>query len=130
MNMAFMDFRANSPHAAAATQQDLIDALVEQVDFSPLEWTVISLARHDGHRGRPLPAELRKIISLLFGERVTRPLANPRLEALRRAAVAIWHRRPLAEPDAAAFGRAGFTSGHLNVLRMAIASQWGDAAAA
>jgi len=130
MTMAFMDFQADPPVHAAATRQDLFDALVEQIDFSPLEWTVISLARHDQRRSARLPAELRRIIALLFGERTARPLANKRLEALRRAAVAIWNCRPLADADAAAFGRAGFTSGHLNVLRMAISSQRGGAAAA
>jgi hypothetical protein len=123
MNMAFMDFQPDSPLRPGATQRTLFEALVEQVDFSPLEWTVISLARHDHRPTAKLPSELRRMMALLFGERKARPLANARLEALRRAAVAIWNRRPLAESDAAAFGRAGFTSGHLNVLRMAISSE-------
>jgi len=126
--MAFMDFQAEFPLTPAATRHDLFEALVAQVDFSPLEWTVISLARHDRRPTDSLPSELRRIIALLFGERGARPLANARLEALRRAAVALWNRRPLAESDAAAFGRAGFTSGHLNVLRMAISSEPGAVA--
>jgi hypothetical protein len=123
MNMAYMDFQAGSALEVAETHHDLLEALVAQADFSPLEWTVISLARHDRSDAGSLPAELRRIMTLLFGERIARPLANARLEALRQAAVAIWNRRPLAEPDVAAFDRAGFTSGHLNVLRMAISSE-------
>lgn len=126
--MAYMDFRAKAHANPAATPHDLFDALVEQADFSPLEWTVISLARHDQRTTTRLPTEIRRLVALLFGERATRPLANARLEALRRAAGAIWNRRPLAAPDAAAFSSAGFTSGHLNILRIAISSAPGATA--
>ncbi len=58
--------------------------------LSPLERTVIQVAAADARRGPPLSdraLRLRRIVDLLLGRRPVRPLADPRLEALRRFAM-------------------------------------------
>jgi hypothetical protein len=62
----------------------------DRPDFSPLEWSVIRLARIDDlWTIRPM-GPVRRFWNLLVG-RVNPELANPQLEALRRMAVLSWH---------------------------------------
>jgi len=72
--------------------------------FTPLEQAVLDLARNE--RGRGLLPETRlgrtlERVSLLFGGHVIRPLADPRLEALRMFVNAL-HRRGRARIEATA----------------------------
>jgi hypothetical protein len=60
-----------------------------QVAFSAREWQVIRLAQSD--RTTRHASRLARFAQLLFGLRATNPLANPRLETLRTAAVRLWH---------------------------------------
>lgn len=59
--------------------------------FERAEWQVIMIAQKDGLASLSEPGWLVRLASRLFGGRVTRPLADPRLEALRRFAVLAWH---------------------------------------
>jgi hypothetical protein len=59
--------------------------------FTPLEWQVIRFAAHDDVASLHAASRLRRITHLLFGVRVANPLADVRLETLRRAAVHLWH---------------------------------------
>ena len=60
-------------------------------DFSPLEWSVIRLARVDGLSTLRAPGRFRRFINWLLGRNGSPELANERLEALRRMAVLSWH---------------------------------------
>lgn len=74
------------------------------------EWAVVDHARDDG-RGSANPNRLlTRMQALLFGVSSPRPLANARLEALRRFAVKAWYRPELKEGDLRALIEAGFDS--------------------
>ena len=63
----------------------------DKPDFSPLEWSVIRLARVDSLSTLRAPGSFRRFISWLMGRNGSPELANERLEALRRMAVLSWH---------------------------------------
>jgi hypothetical protein len=60
-------------------------------DFSPLEWSIIRLARVDGLSTLREPGRIRRFVNWLLGRTGSPELANERLEALRRMAVLSWH---------------------------------------
>ena len=64
---------------------------VTSVEFTPLEWSVVRLARLDDLSSLREPGPVRRFYSWLIGRHESRELANPRLEALRRMAVLSWH---------------------------------------
>jgi hypothetical protein len=119
--MAYIDFSQTSPVAldgvapltdAAATQTVAQTA----VEFSALEWRVISLAHHDGLETlEPLPQRSWLGRLLLGPLPPARGLANERLEALRRLAVEARCRGWLVRPSAIAAARvAGFTKAQID----------------
>ena len=60
-------------------------------DFSPLEWSIIRLARVDALSTLRAPGRIRRFWNWLMGRTGGAELANERLEALRRMAVLSWH---------------------------------------
>ena len=62
----------------------------EQPNFSPLEWSIIRLARIDRLWTIRTAGRLRRFWNWFVG-RGNPELANPKLEALRRMAVLTWH---------------------------------------
>jgi len=74
------------------------------------EWSVIDMARAEGPRSADPNALFNRLLSKLFGIARARPLANKRLESLRRFAVAAWFRAELRVRDMRALFDAGFTS--------------------
>jgi hypothetical protein len=119
--MAYIDF-SQTPPVALDDVAPLTDAAATQtiaqsaVEFSALEWRVISLAHHDGLETlEPLPQ--RSWLGRLFLGPLppARRLANERLEALRRLVVEARHRGWLARPCAIAAAKvAGFTQGQID----------------
>ena len=78
-------------------------------DFSPLEWSVIRLARIDRLWTIRTAGRLRRFWNWLAG-RGNPSLANPQLEALRRMAVLTWHYGfTVPGSDVAEFLSAGFS---------------------
>ncbi len=59
----------------------------EEARFAPLEWKVIALAEADPVASIGSPTRFRRFYERWFGFKLPRPLANERLEALRRFAV-------------------------------------------
>ncbi len=96
--------------------EDFASTLSETDSFQPVEWAVISLARHDGLATLHEPRR-SKLGRLLFGQPRTYSLAGERLEALRSLAVEAWH-QPLAISLSALGGfiAAGFTNAQLALL--------------
>ncbi len=91
--------------------------------FSALEWTVILLAKHDTLRSLKAPSRLSRAIGGVLGRGSKSTLADPRLEALRRAAVYAWHHPadvPATEADR--FIAAGFRPEQLTVLLDSVAA--------
>ena len=62
----------------------------ERPNFSPLEWSIIRLARIDRLWTIRTAGRLRRFWNWFVG-RGNPELANPKLEALRRMAVLTWH---------------------------------------
>jgi hypothetical protein len=60
-------------------------------EFSPLEWSVIRLARVDRLSTLRAPGRFHRFINWLLGRKGSPELANERLETLRRMAVLSWH---------------------------------------
>jgi hypothetical protein len=87
--------------------------LVPGNDNDPLgrtEWSVIDMARSEGPRSANPNALFNRLISKLFGIAIARPLANERLEALRRFALAAWFRAEIRTRDMRNLFAAGFSS--------------------
>jgi hypothetical protein len=74
------------------------------------EWSVIDMARCEGPRSANPNAVINRLLSKLFGIAVARPLANERLESLRRFALAGWFRPEIRTRDLRALFKAGFSS--------------------
>ncbi|MFA5968672.1 MAG: hypothetical protein WC816_05455 [Sphingomonas sp.] len=88
-----------------------------EAGFSTLEWSIISLARQERLSSLREPGRLTKAFHALFGGAPATPLANPRLEALRRIAVLSWHRGYTIESyEVRAFYAAGYTASHYELL--------------
>lgn len=77
--------------------------------FSPIEAHVIALARQDTLASLEPPSWIERAAALLFGiEFGRKPLADARLEALRRAVVVTHHRRHMPDAVAVELARAGY----------------------
>ena len=97
-------------------------------DFTPLEWSVIRLARVDRLSTLRAPGRFRRFANWLMGRNGSPGLANERLEALRRMAVLSWHFGfTIPGDDVADFFSAGFSPDQYELMvrsiRAAIASQ-------
>ena len=74
------------------------------------EWSVIDMARSEGPRSANPNAFINRLFSKLFGISIARPLANERLESLRRFALAAWFRSEIRLRDMRRLFAAGFSS--------------------
>ena len=85
---------SRADRAAGLPSRSRFPALVRPArpkpDFSPLEWSVIRLARIDRLWTIREPGRLRRLSNWLLA-RGNPSLANQKLEALRRMAVLSWH---------------------------------------
>ena len=74
------------------------------------EWSVIDMARAEGPCSANPNALFNRVVRKLFGIATARPLANDRLEHLRRFAVAAWFQAEIRTRDMRALFDGGFTS--------------------
>lgn len=96
----------------------------DQTDFSPLEWTVIALARRDGLSSLETPGPVARALGGLVGLGRKSMLADPHLEALRRIAVHAWRRGyKLPVSEIKRFLAAGFSTGQYETLLASIATR-------
>ena len=89
----------------------------QEPEFTPLEWSIVRLARsHDLSTIRE-PGRVRRFFAWLIGRNASRRLANDRLEALRRMAVLSRHFGfSISGEDVADFLSAGFTPEQYELL--------------
>lgn len=121
--MAFIDFTAAFRTDVHATAAAVAPAPRLAARLSPLEWSVVALARRDSLAGLRQPGRLARALGGLFGLGAESRLADPRLEALRRVAVHGWHDpRGVPAEDRNAFLDAGFSAAHLDTLLASIAA--------
>ena len=116
--MAYLD--PDALFAAAAGRAVPIEEPVASA-FSPLEWSVIALARNESLRSLDQPGRLSRAVGSLFGMDASSSLADPRLEALRRLAVYAWHRGfalPLREIER--FLGSGFVEAQIEALVISV----------
>ena len=110
--MAFIDFTTaaavGAPSVAASRAIGLFDRA---------EWSVIALARRDDMASLTPDSFWQRLRRRLFGIEAARPLANERLETLRRFAVlARLRRRRIDRHEIARFITAGFSRFQADVL--------------
>ena len=85
--------------------------------FTALEDRVVALACEDGLGTIEEPGLFERLASILFGLRLNRrALADPRLEALRRAVVIARHRHHLPDAQATRLQGFGFTLRQIRVI--------------
>lgn len=84
--------------------------------FTPEELSVIDLAKHDGVWSLRPQGRLQRLVAFLFGIELARPLANERLESLRRFAVGIWRQGNLTCTAVEEFIAAGFSRRHAEAV--------------
>ncbi len=104
------DFFRNAESAAEAVIRPATDP------FTRDEWSVIDLAEKDGVWSLHGESHFARVMRLLFGIEIGRPLANPRLESLRRLAVRAWRHKPIDRDTLAEFIAAGFSQRHVEIL--------------
>ena len=89
--------------------------------LSALEWSVVAMAERDGLSSIREPSRFIAALSSLFGLRRNNPLANERLEALRRLAILAWHYRwNVPKSELASFFGAGFTVDQYELIQASI----------
>jgi hypothetical protein len=89
----------------------------DRPDFSPLEWSVIRLARVDSVSTLRPAGPVRRFFNWLMGRTGSDQLANERLEALRQMAVLSWHYGfTVPGDDVASFLSAGFSPDQYELL--------------
>ena len=119
--MAYRDFADTGDIAASRIESE--SALAgEPIRLGSDEWSVVEFAKNDGLWSLNPDGFPQRLARLLFGVAPPQPLANERLEALRRLAVAAWHRR--VDPAlVAAVRAAGFTCAEVGAVLNQIARQ-------
>ena len=89
--MAYLTFSelggAAAAKAAAAPIVPQADPVPVQAGLSPLEWSVVAIARNERLGSLRQPGRVMAALGSLFGARPRLPLADPKLEALRRLSV-------------------------------------------
>lgn len=113
--MAYVNFAEVAAPAPAGVRQEPCASL------SGLEWSVVALAKRDSMASLRSPGRVARAMALLFGTETQTPIADPRLEALRRLAVHGWHRGfavPLEEIRR--FHAAGFSAAQLELVLTSI----------
>ena len=100
---------ASELHAASAT-------------LTALEWSIVAMAEKDALSSLREPSRFVSALRSLFGVRRPNPLANDRLEALRRLAVHAWHHRwNVPDSELREFVAAGYSLDHYHLVQSSIA---------
>lgn len=115
--MAYYDI--DHPFAApvASRSQVASTATTAPATFSALEWSVIALSQRDTLRSLQTPGRMSRALGGLFGRGTASRLADPKLEALRRAAVYARHRGfALPVTEISHFHENGFSEAQMETL--------------
>ncbi|MEG3175082.1 hypothetical protein U1872_02490 [Sphingomonas sp. RB3P16] len=113
--MAYLDL--DNMFAAPVTSRSQTGATTADAGFSALEWSVIALAQRDTLGSLNTPGRLSRALGGLFGRGTSSRLADPKLEALRRAAVHARYRGfALPATEIAHFESVGFSEAQMETL--------------
>ena len=117
--MAYLDFAGDFP---LPSRIGAMPAVAPVAGLSSLEYAVIGLAQHDSVRSLSQPSRWSRAVDGLLGRGTTAPLADPRLEALRRLAVHARHRNFALPPaEIRNFRSAGFEEAQIETVVDAVA---------
>jgi hypothetical protein len=106
---------------AAAPVVPQADPVPATTGLSALEWSVVAIARGERLSSLKRPGRIALAMGTLFGARPRMPLADPRLEALRRLSVLAWHRGDnLPRSEITRFLAAGFSTHQFETLLTSI----------
>ena len=108
--MAYVKFAAAQDVSAESARAGE-SAIAESGGLGRNEWSVVDFARNDGLWSLNPDGFLQRLVRILFGIRPPRPLANDRLEALRRFAVIAWNKGAVGPGQVREFIAAGFSYG-------------------
>jgi hypothetical protein len=114
-SMAYLDL--DNMYAAPVASRCQASATTAPAGFSALEWSVIALAQRDTLGSLTEPSRMSRALGSLFGRGPVSRLADPKLEALRRAAVHARYRGfalPMSEIHH--FHSAGFSEAQMETL--------------
>ena len=93
-------------------------ATTPPVRLSPLEWSIVAMAERDGLASIREVSRYTRALRTFFGLKQPNPLANERLEALRRVAIFAWHHGwNVPKSELAAFLKAGFSNDHFELIQ-------------
>lgn len=115
--MAYFDTNSDGLPSSRAIVRTAKPVAAPVANFTSLEWTVLAIARNDAPRRLTDAGRIGALIRLIVGRTRNLGLADPRLEALRRTAVAA--RRVgsrLSQSLIDQFHAAGFTAAQLVTL--------------
>lgn len=120
--MAYMDFTTAPTLPSTAVRTPVADPTpAGDAGLSPLEWSVVALARRDPLGSLREPGRVAVALGGLFGTRHNARLADEKLEALRRMAVLAWHRGyAVAKSAIQAFLAAGYSIDQYETLMASI----------
>lgn len=117
--MAYVNFAETAP--ALLFRAEPVARTAPSVGFSALEWSVVALARRDSLSSLRAPGPIGKAMAVVFGSTSENPIADPRLEALRRMAVYGWHRGfAVSANETDRFFEAGFSTDQFELLLTSI----------
>lgn len=93
--------------------------------LSSSEWAAVSVALKDAQRcgctaepANASPGALRRAVRFIFGSRRPTPLADPRLEAIRRFVCASSRRRDPVDGLAAPLAEHGFSTAQIDAIHL------------
>ncbi|MBA3677928.1 MAG: hypothetical protein H0W74_11085 [Sphingosinicella sp.] len=114
--MAYRAFEEWQPVAAAGPQRVAATKGPQISPFTPVEWSVIAIARLDSRGSARASSRLAVFLARLFAMRRSTPLANQRLEALRGFAMLALAGQA-RNADERRFLDAGFSPAALDLLK-------------
>ncbi len=116
--MAYLDFAMPGGAAIKRLAPATMPALpTQQHKFGQHEWTIVQLARTDRLSSLREEGKVKRLLRLVFGIERQRPLADPRLEALRRMAVLSWnYGYNVSNSEVIEFLSAGYSIDHYEAL--------------
>lgn len=93
----------------------------EPARLSALEWSIVAMAEQDDLSSLRTPGRFWSALNSVFGMARATPLANDRLEALRRVAVLAWRQRwNVPKSELRAFVANGFSLDQYELLQVSI----------
>jgi hypothetical protein len=110
--MGYVEFQSAVDLPATASRE--ADSNAAQLGQD--EWSVVEIARNDPLWSLNPDGLLQRLVRTLFGIQPPRPLANERLEAVRRLAVVAWKRGVIGAAAVGGFLAVGYSAADARLI--------------